>query len=181
MEDGLLVSHHLAIPHRQGVIAPLQVKILKCQLDHLDNSGDIAKTTVNDRCLNAPDTSCRGVNPFHLWLSISLSIHPSSFNLFCICVWHNYIHMNVTAVYNTFKTSILYCKRFILFLIYSNKSQTDTWFLGLMPDMSWWQDNLQSNNTSCGPNSHKCSKVVNFSSYLVSLNNPDYPFLYYVP
>lgn len=82
MEDGLLVSDHLAISHRQGVIASLQVKILKCQLDHLDNSGDIVETTVNDRCLNAPDTSCRGETSPHLWLSILLSFLLSSVNLF---------------------------------------------------------------------------------------------------
>lgn len=82
MEDGLLVPHHLAISYRQGVIAALQVKILKCQLDYLDNSGDIAKTTINDRYLSASDTGCRGEAPFHLWLSIPLSIRLSSINLF---------------------------------------------------------------------------------------------------
>lgn len=69
MEDGLLVPHHLAVPNRQCVIAALQVKILKCQLDYLDDSGDIAKTTVMDGSLNAFDTRCRGETPFHLWLS----------------------------------------------------------------------------------------------------------------
>lgn len=63
MEDGLLVPDHLAVPDRQGVVAALQVKILKCQLDHLDDSGDIAKTTVTAASLNVCDTRCRGETP----------------------------------------------------------------------------------------------------------------------
>lgn len=82
MEDGLLVSHHIAVSHCERVIAALQVKILKRQLDHLDNSGDIAKTTVNDRCLNVLDTRCRGETSAHLSLCVSQSIHSSSINLF---------------------------------------------------------------------------------------------------
>lgn len=85
VEDGLLVSHHLAISHRQGVIASLQVKILKCQLDHLDNSRDITETTVSDRHLNALCTRCRGETPSHLWLSICLSsIYLSISSEYCV-------------------------------------------------------------------------------------------------
>lgn len=40
MEDGLLISDHLAIPYCQSIIASLQVKVLKGQLDYLNNSKD---------------------------------------------------------------------------------------------------------------------------------------------
>lgn len=73
MEDGLLVPNHLAIPDRQGVIAALQVKVLKCQLDYLDDSGDIAKTTITGTSLNTCDTRCRGETPPHLRPRIPLT------------------------------------------------------------------------------------------------------------
>lgn len=73
MEDGLLVPNHLAVPDRQGVIAALQVKVLKCQLDYLDDSGDIAKTTVIGTSLNTCDTRCRGETPPHLRPRIPLT------------------------------------------------------------------------------------------------------------
>lgn len=53
----------------------------------------------------------------------------------------------------------------------------------LIPDFWGWCQICNGDRITCSltinfvvPNSHKCSKVVNFSSYLVSLNNPDYPF-----
>lgn len=88
MEDGLLVSNHLAVSHCQSVIASLQVKILKSQLNHLYNSGDIAKTTINNRCWNAPDIRCRGEIPSRLSLYIPPLIQASSINLFRTFVWH---------------------------------------------------------------------------------------------
>lgn len=59
MEDGLLVPNHLAVSDRQGVVAALQVKVLKCQLDYLDDGGDRAKTTVTATSLNPCDTRRR--------------------------------------------------------------------------------------------------------------------------
>lgn len=109
VEDGLLVSHHLAVSHCQGVVASLQVKILKCQLDHLENSRDITKTTMNDRCLNVCYTTCRGGNPSHLSQCIPLSIHQSFINLFWTFIWHRSIHMYATAVYVVCESSHFYC------------------------------------------------------------------------
>lgn len=98
VEDGLLVSHHVAVSHRQGVIASLEVKILKRQLDHLGDSEDIVKTTTNDSCLNAPDTRCRGETPLHLWLSIT---PPSVYHLSVssdIRLAHFHLHKCTTCV-----------------------------------------------------------------------------------
>lgn len=78
MEDGLLVPYHLTVTNRQGVVATLQVKILKCQLDYLDGGGHIAKTSVKAVSFNTADTRCRGETSLHvrpaesLCLSISL-------------------------------------------------------------------------------------------------------------
>lgn len=86
MEDGLLVPNHLAVPNRQGVIAALQVKILKCQLDYLDGNGDIAKTTVTGTSLNTCDIRCSGESPPHLRPQIPLtSFNPPE------QVWHDII------------------------------------------------------------------------------------------
>lgn len=48
MEDGLLVSHHLSISDCQGVVATLQVKILKCQFDYLDTRWNITTVTISE-------------------------------------------------------------------------------------------------------------------------------------
>lgn len=48
MEDGLLVSHHLSISDCQGVVATLQVKILKCQFDYLDSRWSITVVTISE-------------------------------------------------------------------------------------------------------------------------------------
>lgn len=48
MEDGLLVSHHLSISNCQGVVATLQVKILKCQFDYLDTRWNITTVTISE-------------------------------------------------------------------------------------------------------------------------------------
>lgn len=82
VEDGLLVSHYLAVSNRQRVVASLQVKIFKCQLDHLDNGGDINETNEGSRCLNTPWTKCRGEISSHLWLPFPLFINPSYISFF---------------------------------------------------------------------------------------------------
>ena len=110
MEDGLLVSHHLAVSHCQGVIASLQVKILKCQLDHLDNRGDIAERTINDRRLNAPVAEERPL-PICDFLSL--------FPLIC--------HLSISSEYlsssfpypGTVCTSCVYCMLYIFVLAMS--------------------------------------------------------------
>jgi len=43
VEDGLLVSHHLPVSHRQGVVASFQVKVHKGQLYYLDRSSGSGK------------------------------------------------------------------------------------------------------------------------------------------
>lgn len=48
MENGLLVSHHLSISDRQGVVSTLQVKILKCQFDYLDSRWSITMVTISE-------------------------------------------------------------------------------------------------------------------------------------
>lgn len=48
MEDGLLVSHHLSVSDCQGVVAALQVKILKCQFDYLDSRWSITTVTISE-------------------------------------------------------------------------------------------------------------------------------------
>lgn len=111
MEDGLLVSHHFAISYRQGVIATLQVKILKCQLDYLDSSRDIARTTINKGYLNAFDIRCRGETPSHLWLSILLSLCLSSANLSWSYVWHNSICGYARLVCTVLPRDFPYCSQ----------------------------------------------------------------------
>lgn len=102
VEDGLLVSHHLAVSNRQGVVASLQVKIFKCQLDHLDNGGDINETNEGSRCLNTPWTKCRGEISSHLWLSFPLFINPSSIKFFFLISAHqtsSCIHCSSIFIY----------------------------------------------------------------------------------
>lgn len=48
MEDGLLVSHHLSVSDCQGVVAALQVKVLKCQFDYLDSRWSITTVTISE-------------------------------------------------------------------------------------------------------------------------------------
>lgn len=72
MEDGLLVSHHLSVSDCQGVVAALQVKILKCQFDYLDSRWSITTVTISDRCWNVSDARCRGEPSVHLWPSTAV-------------------------------------------------------------------------------------------------------------
>lgn len=72
MEDGLLVSHHLSVSDCQGVVAALQVKILKCQFDYLDSRWSITTVTISDGCWNVSDMRCRGEPSFHLWPSTAV-------------------------------------------------------------------------------------------------------------
>lgn len=78
VEDGLLVSHHLSISDCQGVVATLQVKILKCQFDYLDSRWSITTVTISDGRWNASDMRCRGEPSFHLRPSTSVHTRLSS-------------------------------------------------------------------------------------------------------
>lgn len=66
MEDGLLVPHHLSVSDCQGVVAALQVKILKRQFDYLDSRWSIATVTISEGRRNLSDTRCRGEPSLHL-------------------------------------------------------------------------------------------------------------------
>lgn len=41
MKDSLVISDRRAVPHGQSVVAPLQVKVLESQLDHLQTQGHL--------------------------------------------------------------------------------------------------------------------------------------------
>lgn len=115
VEDGLLVSHYLAISNRQRVVASLQVKIFKCQLDHLDNGGDINETNEGSRCLNTPWTKCRGEISSHLWLPFPLFINPSYISFFL------YLSIKLPAVYTVV---VFYFIFFVIRIVFSFKSHT---------------------------------------------------------